>query len=77
LGLDVLTRWLVRAVRKEVCQTSGGGTAQSAIATIVGVVWVTVELEGSQMPPAPNLDASWLPMRVGGWGTILYRCVGQ
>jgi len=66
LGLDVLTRLLVRVAGNEVCQTSGGGMVFTAIAPIVGVVCVMVELEGSQMPPVPDMDALWLPMRIGG-----------
>jgi len=46
-GLDVLTRCLVRAVGKEVHQTIGGGMAPWAVASVVGVAWVTAELEGS------------------------------
>ncbi len=70
-GLDGLIRCLVRAVGKEVRHTSGGGAVLALVATIAAVVCVMAWLEGSQMPPVPSLDASWLPMRLGGWGTIL------
>jgi len=49
----------VRTVWKEVHQTSGGGAALSAVATIMGVGCVMAEFEGSQIPPMPNLEVSW------------------